>query len=222
MLKTKRFLLAPTLFALSAAALAYSAPIPVYRDRHQTLEQRVIDIMHRLTLEEKMDLLTGTDFTTRPVPRLGIPPVVMADAGQGVRGGPNSTLGRATAFPSAVAMASSWNPTLVHRVAAAIGEEAKNKGTGIQIMLGPAVNIHRSPLGGRNGEYFSEDPYLAARLAVAFVQGMQGTGVVACLKHFAANNEEVDRDFVNVSVGERALREIYLPAFEAGVKEGHA
>ena len=178
--------------------------------------------MSRLSDDEKMSLLTGTDFTTRSVPRLGIPQMAMADAGQGVRGGSNTTQGPATAFPSGVAMASSWNPGLVGQVGAAIGVEAQNKGTGIQVMLGPAVNIQRSPLGGRNGEYFSEDPFLAGRLAVGYIRAMQGTGTVACLKHFAANNEEVDRGEVNVLVSERALREIYLPAFEAGVKEGGA
>ncbi len=193
---------------------------PVYQDSHAPLEARVTDLMSRLTTDEKISLLAGTDFTTKPVARLGIPAMGMADAGQGVRGGMNSTLGPATAFPSGVAMASTWNPTLIGQVGAAIGIEAQNKGTGTQVMLGPAVNIQRSPLGGRNGEYFSEDPFLAGHLAVGYIRGMQGVGTVACIKHFAANNEEVDRFTVNVQVSERALREIYLPAFEAGVKDG--
>ena len=206
----------------SLTSLSFSQTLPVYKDKTKSLEARVNDLFRRLTLDEKMDILTGTDFTTRPIPRLGIPAVAMADAGQGVRGGSNTTQGPATAFPAAVAMASTWDPGLVGRIGKAIGEEAHNKGTGVQILLGPAVNIHRSPLGGRNGEYFSEDPFLASRLTVDYVKGMQSTGVAACLKHFAANNEEIDRDFVNVKVDERTLREIYLPAFEAGVKEGHA
>jgi len=195
---------------------------PIYLDPTKSIEARVQDIASQLTLDDKMDLLTGTAFTTRPLRRFGIPAIAMADAGQGVRGGMDSTLGPATAFPSGVAMASTWNPSLVGQIAKAIGEEAANKGTGVQVLLGPAINIQRSPLGGRNGEYFSEDPYLAARLTVGYVKGMQSTGVAASLKHFAANNEEVDRDYVNVIVGERALREIYLPAFEAGVTEGQA
>src|SRR6185369_631594 len=107
--------------------------------------------------------------------------------------------------------------SLLERIGKAIGEEARNKGTGSQVLLAPAVNIQRSPLGGRNGEYFSEDPFLAAHLAVPYIQGVQSTGVAACIKHYACNNEEVDRMNVDVIVGERALREIYLPAFEAGV-----
>ena len=208
-------------FAFLLTAPAFAQKPPVYQNPKAPLEARVNDLFQRLTPEERLSLLSGTDFTTQPIPRLGIPPMGMADAGQGVRGGMASTQGPATLFPSGVAMASTWNPELVGRIGKAIGEEALNKGTGAQVLLGPAVNIQRSPLGGRNGEYFSEDPYLAARLGVGYIQGMQSTGCAACLKHFACNNEEVDRSDVNVRVSERALREIYLPAFEAGVKEGH-
>jgi beta-glucosidase len=193
---------------------------PVYQDSSAQLERRVEDLLARLTPEEKLSLLSGKGFTTQPIPRLGVPPMVMVDAGQGVRGGDKGNNGPATAFPSGVAMASTWDVELVSRLGGAIGAEARNKGTGAQVLLGPAVNMQRSPLGGRNGEYFSEDPFLAARLGVGYIQGMQRTGVAACIKHFACNNEEVDRGFVDVRVGERALREIYLPAFEAGVKEG--
>ncbi|MDQ2800359.1 MAG: glycoside hydrolase family 3 C-terminal domain-containing protein, partial [Armatimonadota bacterium] len=207
-------------FALLPQTRAQEA-LPVYRDAKAPLESRVNDLFSRLTLDEKMMLLTGTAFTTQAIPRLGVPAMGMVDAGQGVRGGMDSTTGPATLFPSGVTMASTWDPELVGRIGKAIGEEALNKGTGAQVLLGPAVNIQRSPLGGRNGEYFSEDPYLAGRLAVGYIQGMQSTGCGACLKHYACNNEEVDRGFVNVKVDERALREIYLPAFEAGVKEGH-
>ncbi len=207
-------------FGLLLTAVPAYAQTPPYLDSKAPLETRVADLMGRLTNDEKISLLTGTDFTTQPIPRLNIPPMAMADAGQGVRGGSSTTQGPATAFPAGVNMASTWNPALVGQVASAIGVEAQNKGTGVQVMLGPAVNIQRSPLGGRNGEYFSEDPYLAARLAVNYIRAMQATGTGACIKHFAANNEEVDRGEVNVVVSERALREIYLPAFEAGVKEG--
>ena len=175
-----------------------------------------------MTEDEKLGFLTGTGFTTQPLPRLGVPAMAMADAGQGVRGGEGSTQGPATQFPSGVTMASSWDPLLVGRIGQAIGEEALNKGTGVKVLLGPAVNIQRSPLGGRNSEYFSEDPFLAGRLAVGYVQGMQSTGCAACVKHYAANNEEADRSTVNVHVDERTLREIYLPAFEAAATEGHA
>ena len=207
----------PLLAALTETA---SAQTPTYQNPRAPLEQRVSDLMSRLTQDEKISLLAGTEFTTRPIARLGLPPMAMADAGQGVRGGEAPTLGPATAFPSGVAMASTWNPNLIARVGAAIGTEAQNKGTGIQVMLGPAVNIQRSPLGGRNGEYFSEDPFLSARLGVAYIRGMQGTGTVACIKHYSANNQETHRFTVDVQVSERAAREIYWPAFEAGVKEG--
>lgn len=206
-----------------AAAAPVPQPVlqakPIYKNSRASLNARVEDLFRRLTPEEKMDLLTGTAFTTRPIPRLGVPAMAMADAGQGVRGGMEGTLGPATAFPSGIAMASTWDPELVGRIGKAIGLEALNKGTGVEVLLGPAVNIHRSPLGGRNGEYFSEDPFLAARLGVGYIKGMQSTGCAATIKHFAANNEEVDRFNVDVRVGERALREIYLPAFEAAVKD---
>ena len=208
------------LLALTAPAVAQT-PAAVYLNPQAPLEARVDDLFARLTPDEKITLLDGTAFTTRAVPRLGIPPMAMADAGQGVRGGAGSTLGPATLFPAGVTMASTWNPALIGQVGQAIGEEARNKGTGVQVMLGPAVNIHRTPLGGRSGEYFSEDPYLAGQIAVGYIQGMQSTGVAACIKHFALNNQETDRSDVNVQIGERALREIYLPAFEAGVTQGH-
>ena len=191
----------------------------IYTDPQAPHEQRVEDVFGRLTQEEKLSLLGGTGFTTQPIPRLGVPAMGMVDAGQGVRGGANTTQGPATAFPAGVTMASTWDTNLIGRVGEAIGVEARNKGTGAQVLLGPAVNIHRSPLGGRNGEYMSEDPYLTARLAVSYIEGMQATGVSSCIKHFACNNQEQDRMAINAVVSERALREIYLPAFEAGVKE---
>ncbi len=222
----KRNLVAALFLAVSVFVFVYGTArgqaVPAYRNSKTPLESRVADLFARLTQEEKLSLLSGTAFTTTPIPRLGVPAMSFVDAGQGVRGGMAGTLGPATLFPAGVAMASTWDPALVGCIGQAIGEEARNKGTGAQVLLGPAVNIQRSPLGGRNGEYFSEDPYLTGQLAVGYIQGMQSTGVAACIKHFACNNEEADRFAVNVHVGERALREIYLPAFEAGVKEGHA
>ena len=205
-----------------AASQTFGQAVPAYQDPKAALEDRVGDLFGRLTQDEKLRLLTGTDFTTTPIPRLGIPAMGMADAGQGVRGGTGGTQGPATLFPSGVAMASTWDPGLVGRIGQAIGTEALNKGEGAFVLLGPAVNIQRSPLGGRNGEYFSEDPFLAGQLAVGYIQGMQSTGCAACIKHYACNNEEVDRGDVNVRVDERTLREIYLPAFEAGTTQGHA
>jgi beta-glucosidase len=193
---------------------------PVYKNAHAPLEDRVNDLFNRLTPDEKLALLGGTGFTTQPIPRLEVPAMGMCDAGQGVRGGIDGTLGPATAFPCGTVMAATWDTNLIGRVGRAIGEEVRNKGTGASVLLGPAVNIHRSPLGGRNAEYFSEDPFLAARMAVAYIRGLQSSGASACIKHFAVNNQETDRMDVNATVSERALREIYLPAFEAGVKEG--
>ena len=204
------------------AALPLSAQtLPIYKDAKAPLEARVNDLFSRMTQDEKLGFLSGTGFTTQPLPRLGVPPMAMADASEGVRGGAGSTQGPATQFPAGVVMASSWDPDLARQVGKAIGEEALNKGTGVQVLLGPGVNIQRSPLGGRNSEYFSEDPFLAGRLAVGYIQGMQSIGCAACIKHFACNNEETDRFNVNVTVSERALREIYLSAFETAIQEAH-
>jgi beta-glucosidase len=219
-MKTRRLIFASISLSLLVPGLLRAADAPVYQDASAPLERRVDDLFGRLTPDEKLSLLGGTGFAVEAVPRLGVPKMAMADAGQGVRGGEPATEGPATAFPAGVLMASTWDTNLIRQVGQAIGEEAANKGTGARVLLGPAVNIHRTPLGGRNGEYFSEDPYLAARLAVAYIQGMQGTGISACVKHFACNNQENDRDAINATVSERALREIYLPAFEAAVKEG--
>jgi len=208
---------------LTFVAVSLQAGVAVpYLNKTAPLEGRVTDLLGRLTADEKISLLSGANSsTTVAIPRLQIPGMRMADAGSGVRGIDDSNNGPASLFPDAVMMAATWDPALIGRAAAAIGEEAHNKKAGSQILLGPAVNIQRSPLGGRNAEYFSEDPFLAGQMAVGFIKGMQAVGTAACIKHFACNNEEVDRREVDVKVGERALREIYLPAFEAGVKEGH-
>jgi beta-glucosidase len=219
-MKMKHFFALIISLCLFVPGLVRGADMPVYQDASAPLERRVDDLFGRLTPDEKLALLGGTGFAVEAIPRLGVPKMAMADAGQGVRGGEVGTEGPATAFPAGALMASTWDTNLIRQVGQAIGEEAKNKGTGALVLLGPAVNIQRSPLGGRNGEYFSEDPFLAAQLAVAYIRGMQGVGVSACVKHFAGNNQETDRDAVNVTVSERALREIYLPAFEAAVKEG--
>ena len=211
---------ASILSTFSFPQFASADPVAPYQDAKAPLEKRVDDLFGRLNQDEKLGLLGGTGFTTQPIPRLGVPAMAMADAGQGVRGGADSTLGPATAFPAGVLMASTWDTNLLWQIGQAIGAEARNKGSGVQIELGPAVNIHRNPLGGRDAEYLTEDPYLAARMAVAYIQGMQSAGVAACVKHFAANNQETDRFEVNEDIGERALREIYFPAFEAAVKEG--
>lgn len=175
------------------------------------LENRIADLLTKLTLEEKVSLMGGTGFDTKAIPRLGIPTLRMTDGPLGVR------TGRATAFPASIALAASWDTALVRRVGAALGRETKAKDK--NVLLAPCVNIHRVPHGGRNFESFGEDPFVAARMAVAYIEGVQSEGVAATVKHFAVNNQERERDFVDVRVSERALREIYLPAFEASVIE---
>ncbi len=197
--------------ALTIGAAQEKEEMEPYKDRVQPVEKRVDDLLPRMTLEEKIRLLAGNVMDTYPNERLGIPALSMADGPHGVRHG------NATCFPTGVAMASTWDPALIQRVGEAMAREMLAKGR--NVLLGPCININRVPHGGRNFESFSEDPYLAARMAVAYVKGVQGQGVVATAKHFAANNQEWERTTINVRVDERALREIYLPAFEAAVKE---
>lgn len=178
-----------------------------------------------LTLEQKASLLSGRDFwSTKPIPEAGIPSVVLTDGPHGVRRqagdadhlGINDSL-PSTCFPLAVAVGSSWDPELAARVGAAVGREGR--AFGVSVILGPGVNIKRSPLCGRNFEYYSEDPYLSGVLGAAHVTGLQQTGVGASVKHFAANNQEHERMRISADVDERTLREIYLPAFERVVTE---
>lgn len=199
---------------------------PVYLDAAAPLEARVEDLLGRLTLEEKIGLLHGdSKFTTAGIPRLGVPVRWLSDGPHGVReeiqkdkfAPAGRTDDFATAFPAGIALAATWNPELARREGEVIGEEALVRGK--DIMLGPGVNIMRTPLCGRNFEYFGEDPLLAARLAVAYIQGQQSRDVASCVKHFAANNQETERGSINVEMDERALREIYLPAFRAAVQE---
>jgi len=178
------------------------------------IEQRINELVAQMTLEEKADMLSGTGFDSKPLPRLGIPAMKMTDGPLGVRHG------KATAFPAGVAMAATWNPDLLEEVGKAIGKEAKAKGR--NVLLGPCINIHRVPHGGRNFESYGEDPYLTSRLAVAYIRGVQSQGVIATVKHFAVNNQETDRFTINAKVDERTLREIYLPGFKAAVTEGKA
>jgi beta-glucosidase len=146
----------------------------------------------------------------------------MVDGAQGIHGGDGHLTGPATLFPAGVTLASTWDRDLVRKIGAAIGEEALNKGEGAQLVLGPTVNIHRSPINGRDGESMSEDPFLTAQTAFSYIVGMQDDAkCLACIKHFACNNEENDRGWVNAVVSQRALHEIYLPAFETAVKDAH-
>ncbi len=186
-----------------------------------TLGKSIEDLLSEMTLEEKVSMLAGVDkWHTRSIQRLGIPSIKMTDGPYGTRtmsdDDPGQTL-RGTCFPTGSALGATWNTELVNRVGAALGAETKAKGCAI--LLGPCVNIHRSPLGGRNFESFTEDPYLAARLAVAFVNGVQSQQAGTSLKHFALNNSEFERFTISSEAAERVIREIYLPAFAAVVRE---
>ena len=180
-------------------------------------------IVSQMTLEEKAALCTGASaWTTTPVDRLGVPPMVVSDGPHGVRrvpasGGLGAPSLPATCFPTASCLASSWDTDLICRVGQALGEEAT--ALGVDVLLGPGANMKRTPLCGRNFEYFSEDPYLAGEMAAHFIDGVQSKGVGTSLKHFAANNQEYQRFSINALVDERTLREIYLPAFETAVKK---
>ena len=177
------------------------------------LEKRVDSILSQMTLEEKIDYLGGiNDYDLRAIPRLGLPELKMSDGPLGVH-----NYGVSTAYPAGIALAATWDPELARRVGESLGRDARARG--VHFVLGPGMNIYRAPMCGRNFEYYGEDPYLASRMAVALIEGVQGQGVIATAKHFAGNNQEYDRYDVSSDIDERTLREIYLPAFEAGVKE---
>ncbi len=183
-------------------------------------------LISHMTLEEKASLMSGADFWhTKGVERAGIPSAMMSDGPHGLRkmtgSGADIGLGKttpATCYPTAAGLANSWDEELLFQVGEHLGTEAASEGVGM--LLGPGVNIKRNPLGGRNFEYFSEDPLLAGKMAAALIRGIQSKGVYACVKHFAVNSQELRRMTVNSVVDERTLREIYLPAFETAVKEG--
>ena len=203
--------------------------IPLYLDESKPLEQRVEDALGRMTLDEKIAVIHAqSKFSSPGVKRLGFPDLWTDDGPHGVRPDvlwdewvqAGQTNDSCVAFPALTCLAATWNPALARLYGESLGEEAlyRNK----SVMLGPGVNIYRTPLAGRNFEYMGEDPLLAARMVVPYVQGLQSKGVAACVKHYALNNDEEYRHQVNVVVDDRALHEIYLPAFKAAVQEGHA
>lgn len=213
-----------------AAVLPLSAQQkPVYLDESKPIEERVEDALLRLTLKEKIALVHAqSKFSSAGVPRLGIPEFWMTDGPHGVRpevlwdewdqaGWTNDSC---VAFPALTCLAATWNPEMSLLYGQSIGEEARYRNK--TVLLGPGVNIYRTPLNGRNFEYMGEDPYLSAHMVVPYIQGVQQNGVAACVKHFALNNHEVNRHTTNVIVDDRALYEIYLPAFKAAVQEGKA
>jgi beta-glucosidase len=199
----------------------------VFSNERSALTARVSDLLARLTLEEKIAIIhADSKFTTAAIPRLGIPRRWLDDGPHGVREdiGPDTwaPAGRtddfATAMPVGICLAATWDPALGYREGEAIGQEARARGK--DIMLGPGVNILRTPLCGRNFEYLGEDPFLSSQMCVGYIRGEQSQDVSSCVKHFALNNQEFGRMNINVEAGERALREIYLPAFKAAVQQG--
>jgi beta-glucosidase len=185
------------------------------------MQKRIESLLKQMTLEEKVSLLAGVDFwRTCAIERLGIPSIKVTDGPHGARTideTNNNVTIPATCFPNGVAMAATWNTDLINQVGSALGEEARARGCAI--LLGPCINIHRSPLGGRNFESYSEDPYLSSQMTVAIVKGIQSKKVSACVKHFALNNSEYQRMTISSEVDERTMREIYFPSFEKAVKE---
>ncbi|MFN8497124.1 MAG: glycoside hydrolase family 3 N-terminal domain-containing protein [Anaerolineae bacterium] len=174
-----------------------------------TREQDIESLIAQLTVEEKISLLAGADFWhTIPIPRLGIPALKVTDGPIGARGKEFEGGPRSAAFPCGSALAATWDTALVERVGAALADEVHAKGA--HMLLAPTVNIHRSPLAGRNFECYSEDPYLTARMASAYIAGLQSKGVGACIKHFVGNDSEFERMSMSSEIAERPLREIYL------------
>ena len=203
--------------------------VAVYLDESQPIEKRVEDALSRMTLEEKVAILHAqSKFSSAGVPRLDIPEVWCTDGPHGIRpevlwdewdqaGWTNDSC---TAFPALTCLAATWNPEMSALYGKSIGEEARYREK--DILLGPGVNIYRTPLNGRNFEYMGEDPYLSSRMVVPYIEEVQKNGVAACVKHFALNNQEAHRHGIDVEVDDRALNEIYLPAFKAAVQEGGA
>jgi len=221
-----KFLFSFFLLALSLLAVAQQ---PVYLDDSQPIERRIDDAMSRMTLQEKISVIHAqSKFSSRGVPRLGFPDFWTDDGPHGVRPDvlwdeweqAGQTNDSCVAFPALTCLAATWNPSLAWHYGRSLGEEALYRGK--DMILGPGVNILRTPLGGRNFEYMGEDPYLVATMVVPYVRGLQSNGVAACVKHFALNNDEEYRHQVNVNVSDRTLHEIYLPAFHAAVTKGGA
>ena len=214
---------------LCAVACGRQSDIPVYLDPSADIEARVEDALRRMTLDEKIAAIHAqSTFSLPGVKKLGIPELWTSDGPHGVRpevpwndwGNPGWNNDSCVAFPALTCLAASWNKEVAGQYGKALGEEARFREK--DVILGPGVNMYRSPLNGRNFEYMGEDPFLAGKLAVPYIQGLQSNGVAACVKHYACNNEERHRHKTDVELSERALREIYLPAFEMAVKEGGA
>lgn len=192
------------------------ATAQVYKNKYAGVEERARDLLSKMTLEEKIDYIGGyRGFYIRGIERLGLPEIKLTDGPVGTHKD-----GKAVAYPASILSAATWDTALVYKLGKQLGRDSRARG--VHVLLAPGVNIIRSPLCGRNFEYFTEDPYLNSRMAVAYVKGLQGQGVTATVKHYAANNQEWDRNRVSSDIDERTLHEIYLPAFKAAVHEAKA
>ena len=214
---------------LLTGAAAYPAETPLYLDDTAPLEERVEDALSRMTLAEKIGIIHAqSKFSSPGVQRLGIPGLWCTDGPHGIRPDvlwdewqqAGATNDSCVAFPALTCLAATWDPEMSLLYGRSIGEEARYRNK--NVLLGPGVNIYRTPLNGRNFEYMGEDPLLASRMVVPYVKGVQSNGVAACVKHYALNNQEADRDHVDVHVDDRTLHEIYLPAFRAAIVDGGA
>ncbi|MFK2444710.1 glycoside hydrolase family 3 C-terminal domain-containing protein [Bacteroides fragilis] len=218
-----------SMLSLLLGGTVQAQSLPVYLDDSKPIEDRIEDALSRITVEEKVALIHAqSKFSSPGVARLGIPEFWMTDGPHGIRpevlwdewnqaGWTNDSC---VAFPALTCLAATWNPEAALLYGQSIGEEARYRNK--TVLLGPSVNIYRTPLNGRNFEYMGEDPYLASQMVVPYVKGVQQNGVAACVKHYALNNQEINRHTTNVIVDDRALYEIYLPAFKAAVQKGKA
>ncbi|KIQ22348.1 glycosyl hydrolase family 3 [Flavobacterium sp. MEB061] len=217
------------LLLLTSIGINAQNKVPVYLDDKKSIEERVADALSKMTTDEKIAMIHAqSKFSSPGVPRLGIPENWMTDGPHGIRtevkwdewdqaGWTNDSC---IAFPALTALSATWNKEMAALYGKSIGEEARYRNK--NVLLGPGVNIYRTPLNGRNFEYMGEDPFLTSKMVVPYIKGVQSNGVAACVKHFALNNQETNRNSVNVIVDDRALYEIYLPAFKAAVQEGDA
>lgn len=221
-----RFVLIPLLFWAGTTGLKAQPVKSIYSDETRPVEERVKNALSLMSTEEKVALCHAqSKFSSKGVARLGIPEVWMSDGPHGVReeilwdswSEAKWTNDSCTAFPALTCLAATWNPGMSAIYGKAVGEEARYRNK--TVLLGPGVNIYRTPMNGRNFEYMGEDPYLASRMVVPYIQELQKNGVAACVKHYALNNQELWRDHIDVELSDRALREIYLPAFKAAVTE---
>jgi len=200
-------------FGITVVLLLFLLQFSIAQAPTNDVEKRIDSLLSKMTLEEKIEIIGGiNDFYTRPISRLDIPSLRMSDGPMGIH-----DFGLTTAYPAGIALAASWDSELAQRFGTAMGNDARARG--VHFILGPGMNINRAPMCGRNFEYFGEDPFLTSRMAVAVIKGIQGQRVIAVAKHFAGNNSEFQRMTLSSDIDERTLREIYLPAFEASVKE---